>query len=756
MKRKKLLSLFLAAAMTVSSFAMWDASELSGLDAMNTVYAEEANADEAITADSESMTEVTEDAADQTMDAEPADTCISEDAEFTTEAGEDTFSEEVEDTNDLLVPVETNIEFSVPVPKYGNKITNEIRTPENAPYQVYDVQWTKESNQGTYIPKEGEYMDNGLYTIRFKIAPMEGYDFSNMTAANVNSRVKPDFYDENGSVANVMDSLNTPSVFLPTNKAYIQWTYTFNTRRISDNHWKVMMPSCVEINLEDSTMDLNLPAVFNNKNQLQDPSQFHFEWLTMERVTGADQIARTKSVETLCYDGWATIPFAKNDAYLYRCVVTKDGSFIGQIDVDAEEPVFERADEYYIIPNESSFPVQILFQDEDGEIVTNDDYSYDWYKCDSPDCEINANAIYLGQKSTLYVANGMSGYGNADMNGHNMYLKCIYSEGACYRGEVTFSLYPEITPLDEKPVATLTETEAYLSMTAPAEAHFYSLYLENVTYIAVYEMTEEGEEFIEEYEPVDPDEEIYIDIDPGVEYGFYVQTNIKPDRGSESASVILRRDGQRYSKNQTFTFTNKTKKATLTADGYKYKECGTCGYGTITKMIPMVSSVTLSATSYTYDGKAKKPTVTVTNSDGKVLTLNTDYTVSYEAGRTNIGSYKVTVKGKGNYSYTKTLTFKVVPTKTSITKLTAAAKAFTATWNKKTSQVTGYQVQYSTSSDFKTDAKLLTVTSYKTATATFKSLKAKKKYYVRIRTYKTVNGTKITSGWSAVKTVTTK
>ena len=50
----------------------------------------------------------------------------------------------------------------------------------------------------------------------------------------------------------------------------------------------------------------------------------------------------------------------------------------------------------------------------------------------------------------------------------------------------------------------------------------------------------------------------------------------------------------------------------------------------------------------------------------------------------------------------------------------------------------------------------VTVTSNKTTSKKIKSLKAKKKYYVRVRTYKTVNGTKYYSGWSTKKYVTTK
>ena len=79
----------------------------------------------------------------------------------------------------------------------------------------------------------------------------------------------------------------------------------------------------------------------------------------------------------------------------------------------------------------------------------------------------------------------------------------------------------------------------------------------------------------------------------------------------------------------------------------------------------------------------------------------------------------------------------------------------TVKWSKVSSESSGYEVQYSTSSKFKS-AKTKTVKSYKTTSLTIKSLKAKKKYYVRMRTYKTVSGKKYYSAWSSKKSATTK
>ncbi len=166
-------------------------------------------------------------------------------------------------------------------------------------------------------------------------------------------------------------------------------------------------------------------------------------------------------------------------------------------------------------------------------------------------------------------------------------------------------------------------------------------------------------------------------------------------------------------------------------------------------------SLKLSKTSYTYSGKAKKPSVTVKNASGTTLKKDTHYTVSYAKGRKNVGSYKVTIKMKGNYSGTKTLTFKIKPKATKISKLTAKSKSLKVVVSKQSKQVTGYEIQYSTSKKF-TSAKKLTIKSYKTTSATIKKLKAKKTYYVRVRTYKTVGKTKYYSSWSSYKYKKTK
>ncbi|MBR1763379.1 MAG: leucine-rich repeat domain-containing protein [Eubacterium sp.] len=155
----------------------------------------------------------------------------------------------------------------------------------------------------------------------------------------------------------------------------------------------------------------------------------------------------------------------------------------------------------------------------------------------------------------------------------------------------------------------------------------------------------------------------------------------------------------------------------------------------------------------TYTGKALTQSVTV-KLGSKTLKKGTDYKITYTNNK-SVGKATLKITGINAYSGTISKTFKINPKGTTLSKVTAGSKSFTATWKKQATQTTGYQIQYSTSSKFK-NAKTVTVKKNKTTKTTVKKLKAKKKYYVRIRTYKTVSGTKYYSAWSATKTVTTK
>lgn len=163
----------------------------------------------------------------------------------------------------------------------------------------------------------------------------------------------------------------------------------------------------------------------------------------------------------------------------------------------------------------------------------------------------------------------------------------------------------------------------------------------------------------------------------------------------------------------------------------------------------------LSEKEYTYNGKVKKPSVKVILTNGVVLRQGTDYTVSYQKGRKNVGKYKVTVSFKGTLGSKEELFFTVKPQKVTVNSVSALKKGFKLKWKPAAGAVTGYQVQYALKSSF-SGANTQWVKKADTASTSVKKLKAKKKYYVRIRAYKTVDGVKIYSPWSVKKTVNTK
>ena len=173
---------------------------------------------------------------------------------------------------------------------------------------------------------------------------------------------------------------------------------------------------------------------------------------------------------------------------------------------------------------------------------------------------------------------------------------------------------------------------------------------------------------------------------------------------------------------------------------------------------PITGSTVTGPANKVYSGKKLTPVVSV-KLGGKTLKNGTDYTLTY-TNNLNVGKATVKITGKGNYKGTITKTFKVLPVGTSLKKVTAGTKSFTANWTAikskmSTSYITGYQIQYSTSPSFATNKKVQTVTGYSRSGGAVKNL-TKGTYYVRIRTYKKVNGVNYFSLWSDKMKVTVK
>ena len=203
-------------------------------------------------------------------------------------------------------------------------------------------------------------------------------------------------------------------------------------------------------------------------------------------------------------------------------------------------------------------------------------------------------------------------------------------------------------------------------------------------------------------------------------------------------------------------YENRITPATLTKNGCIEEKCIKCGSQKSRTTIFRPTTFRLSATSCVYNGSAKKPTVTVTDMNGRKIAAS-NYEVKYKNNK-NVGRATVTVtfRDGSNYEGTKSLNFTISPKATTLSKVTGASRAFTAKWKRQATQTTGCQIQYSTNKNFKSGNKTVTVSKNTILSKKISGLKAKTTYYVRVRTYKVVGGKKYYSAWSKAKTVKTK
>jgi len=155
----------------------------------------------------------------------------------------------------------------------------------------------------------------------------------------------------------------------------------------------------------------------------------------------------------------------------------------------------------------------------------------------------------------------------------------------------------------------------------------------------------------------------------------------------------------------------------------------------------------------TYTGGAIS-VVPVVKVAGTTLKNGTDYALSYKNNKA-VGTATVTITGRDACLGSISRTFKILPKGTSLSKLKKGQKKITVKWKKQPNQITGYQIQYSLKSNF-SNAKTVKVKGAKKSSKTISRLKGRKKYYVRIRTYKTVGKTEYVSAWSKAKSVKTK
>ena len=223
-------------------------------------------------------------------------------------------------------------------------------------------------------------------------------------------------------------------------------------------------------------------------------------------------------------------------------------------------------------------------------------------------------------------------------------------------------------------------------------------------------------------------------------------------------------------------------KATTEKDGYIEKRCK-CGQ-TEKQPIKQIKSVDISNTKFEYTGNSITPTVTVNDTDDKVISSEY-YTVTYRNKATGkavnevkeVGTYEVVVTfkdlyegqvvkqivventnkpsnpktdnpnagGKVSAKVTKPAKVKGVSAKNN------KKKSLTVKW-RKVNGVKGYQLRYATNKKMK-KAKIITITKNKLV---IKKL-AKKKYYIQVCAYKVnSNGKKVKGKWSAKKAIKVK
>ncbi len=203
------------------------------------------------------------------------------------------------------------------------------------------------------------------------------------------------------------------------------------------------------------------------------------------------------------------------------------------------------------------------------------------------------------------------------------------------------------------------------------------------------------------------------------------------------------------------TLKNTTTKATSDKDGKIVSKCTLCKKTVKTTKIYKASSIKLSSTSVTYNGKTRTPKVTIKNSAGTTLTEGKHYTLKYESGRKLPGKYYIKVTFTGSrYTGSKTLYLTIKPQTVEL-KSAASQNAGKATlkWGKETAD--GYQIYMASSKDG-TYKKIKSVTNSSSVSYTVGSLTKGKTYYFKVRAYKKTDNGTVYGAFSNVKSVRIK
>lgn len=203
----------------------------------------------------------------------------------------------------------------------------------------------------------------------------------------------------------------------------------------------------------------------------------------------------------------------------------------------------------------------------------------------------------------------------------------------------------------------------------------------------------------------------------------------------------------------THNYSDVIVKATQSYNGKITGKCTLCGTVEYRNSIYKLTTVKLNKTRFTYTSKTCTPKVIIRDSKSNKISSKY-YKVKYPAGRRKIGTYKITVTFKGNYKGKAVLTFKITPKPSNIYSAKPYKTKIKIRYSK-TPSISGYKIEYSTLKTFKKSTKI-TVSNSKSTSNVIENLTRKKKYYIRIRTYKKLKGKTYYSNWSTPMVVMTK
>ena len=193
-------------------------------------------------------------------------------------------------------------------------------------------------------------------------------------------------------------------------------------------------------------------------------------------------------------------------------------------------------------------------------------------------------------------------------------------------------------------------------------------------------------------------------------------------------------------------YKNVTVPATTNSEGAELIVCKNCGISETIECIPKIDKIALNSVSYSYDGYEKKPKVNILDENENKIKNGIDYTIVYRNNK-NIGIATAIITFKGKYFGTVNKQYKINPKGTKIKSIHPESKKLNIKWNKQSSQISGYQIEY-TYKGKNVTSKIVTIKGASITSKNITNIINNIDYYVRIRTYKDVADTRFYSSWS--------